>query len=264
LDFPAARKLDPTQGARYIPKVVSTPSTITLDPAEVVAIVDTNVLLDLVSCHDFVNAARADDDQKRLYRLRRVGEALHLAIYLNARKAATYSHVEEARDVAVREAPPEAIGLATEYVKAFLYFVNERLLNKWRMGALPASKPSSLRSNKADQMLVDLAKEAGCPVISNEGVTPMGIDPKCGLRRRATKACVQVLTPAEFYAGKLRKAPVERFMKEYVRCAPSFHKGQGDYADGQRLLRDIYEYYKRALEFTAVKPGSSTKRGSER
>jgi hypothetical protein len=73
------------------------------DLSELVAVLDTNVKLDIYSCHDFVRTAddaitkatgtpvAALEEPRVTYRFARARESLLLAMYLHARSAKTFS-----------------------------------------------------------------------------------------------------------------------------------------------------------------------------
>jgi len=85
----------------------------------------------------------------------------------------------------------------------------------------PPSEPGTASGNDADRLLVEIAKEHGLPLITNEGYSMNGIvDEK--LRKRAQDAGVQVFTPREFCQGKLDEteeisAFLQRFREQAVR-----------------------------------------------
>ena len=69
------------------------PTTIQIEPSQLLAVVDTNVLLDIYSCHDVSNSyeqgAQIDteafvDSGEAVYRRARARESLILAMYFHA------------------------------------------------------------------------------------------------------------------------------------------------------------------------------------
>lgn len=237
---------------------------ITINSFDGVAVIDTNVLVDFLSCHDVISAAKEGDRVKQDYRLRRAGWALRVGILLHEQRAETLCHIHEVIEVLRRRAPPGEPMFETGYGIAAVNFVAADLLPRWSKGALPSDRPITFKGNEADAMLVDLAKQCGCPVISNEGWGHDGFDPDKGLLVKARKADVHVLTSSDFCAGKVTASMIERFMTRFKRLGPSAQPNQP-------LLDDMYGFYRAALERTAgrdkpekwrriVKPRDSRKR----
>jgi hypothetical protein len=71
------------------PAEVRPVQTVRSDETKIMAVIDTNVLLEMVSIHDLARAAQAGDLEKQRSRSLRAGAALRLAIYLNERGAFT-------------------------------------------------------------------------------------------------------------------------------------------------------------------------------
>jgi hypothetical protein len=237
---------------RYRARQLKAVAKLRFEDSDVVAILDANVFVDLISCRDLLHD-HLGDEAKHLYRWRRAGEALRLAIHLHEAQALTLSPTHEIMRVMGKHAPPDEKGLETEYVKAWIYFVLPRLLRKWRVGNLPDSIPTDLIGSRVDDALVSLAVQYGRPIISNEGYghkNPDVLDPNKHLLKQARAAGVQVVRPNEFFAGRLKRSDIERFMIRFFDRGPSFHKGNADYEDGQKLVRDIYNFYRALLNGT--------------
>ncbi len=109
----------------------------------IVAVLDTNVKLDMYSCHDVTRTydsafstlgkAAASDPQVS-YRFARAKEALLLAVYLNKLGAATFNLHHETIELLTKTVPPTAVGgqsFEAEFVVFFLHFVRDYLLPNW-------------------------------------------------------------------------------------------------------------------------------------
>ncbi len=106
------------------------------------AVVDTNVLLDIHSCHDAMDsynkahallAAAAIDDPSVVFRRARARESLLLAIYFDKIDAVTHSLHNEAVDRLVDRSPPAPGGtsIASDFTMTFVHFVKDHVLPGW-------------------------------------------------------------------------------------------------------------------------------------
>jgi hypothetical protein len=166
----------------------------------VYAVTDTNVLLDVHSCHDLTTAyndayARlgkaAVDDLTVVYRRARARESLLLGMHLNRVKATTYSLHFEPVDLLTKRAPPAAGGatMESDFTNMFLHFVKDYVLPDWNM--IMPTQPGTEAKNDADKAYIDYAKQHGLPLITNEGYGQNGlVDEK--MRKLAKDAGVAV------------------------------------------------------------------------
>ncbi len=193
---------------------------------KIAAILDTNVLFEIFSCHDVMN--KCDEVLNRggepggrdlAYRRERARAAVLLALAFNEQCTATYSLHTEPMAIAERvkdhtDAP---------YAAVFLEFVAKRLLHRWH--AMFPEAEDHVRSNAADERLVAKASEFRCPLITDEGNTAAGICHK-GLRKRAADAGVPVYTPREFfkafYSHMDEAALVQDFLDRFRMEVPAF------------------------------------------
>lgn len=175
-------------------------------------VLDTNVMLDVFSCHDVFDAYQRVgegrlNEPELVERRARARESLFLAIYFHQNCVATYGLFDEARAILLERVPPTA---HTEFTNHFtvvvLHHVRPTLLSGWvPLGASNASVP--LRGNAADQELVDYARRNGLPLVTSEGARRDGsVDTKNKMRKLASQAGVSVYTPGAFWAGKLDAA----------------------------------------------------------
>ncbi len=195
------------------------------------AVLDTNVFLDIHSCHDLVGTLNARhmevgdtavDERVVTYRLARARESVLLAIYLNKIGATTYSLHSEPVEILVRSAPPAPGGttMESDFTTVFIHFVKDFILPAWN-STMP-TEPDSQAKNEADAALIRYAKENALPLITNEGYTQRGlVDEK--MRKLAKDAGVAVYAPREFYAGKINEADeVESFLQRFRDQAPRY------------------------------------------
>jgi len=244
--------------------VISDNCDMVTSKGEPIAVLDTNVVLDLFSWHDFhdhfgrrvtwasANNVRLDDPQSRM-RMARAREALLLAIYLHKTRAITFS-ISEAERLVIRVSQFDAKGKPLSddergykeaFVKTFLWFVKERLLVGWQ----DAMEVTDAEGNDADDILLAHAKKKSLPLITNEGFTATGVDRKNRMRRKAKKEGVQIVRAADFYHDKMdveveAKAFFRRFRAETPKYLKWYLKkhGRGKGAI-QRILRDLDRYY---------------------
>jgi len=224
------------------------------------AITDTNVLLDIHSCHDVLGTyyeahARlgdaAIDEPSVTYRRTRARESLLLAMHFNDVSANTYSLHFELVDLLTRRAPPAGGGetMESDCTTFFLHFVKDYVLPRWSPG-MPA-KPGTEVRNEADRALVALAVEHGLPLVTNEGYTQNGIVEQ-KMRKLAREAGVQVFAPREFYAGKIDEGrAIESFLLRFREQAPKYvaarRQMHGADDKGGQVLAWIYGYYRMIL-----------------
>jgi hypothetical protein len=203
------------------------------------AIVDTNTVLNVISCHDLI-----DPDQKTeryaWYRLDRAAYGLRMAIYFHETNAFTLSAGDETLDLATRLVPPEDNDIAGWYLRLWFYFTHRKLLRRWNTGSAAVSGTGS----RVDAALMDLAREHACPLITNEGIGPDGPTARKGIRTAAALTPVQVMTSEEF-CGRfpLSRTRMKRFLREFARLGPHFYRGHRLYFDLQRFMRDVHTFY---------------------
>jgi hypothetical protein len=113
------------------------------------------------------------------------------------------------------------------YTIFFVHFVYPRALGGWATGSDPRLDQ---RIADPDGHLLEIARENGLPLITNECYSPEGIDERTDnsrrrkkLRHRARAAGVQVFTPREFWDGKIdAEAEAEDFLRRFREAAPAY------------------------------------------
>lgn len=224
--------------------------------APTLAVLDTNVFIDIHSCHDLkgtfdrLHSSLGDaaiDEPVVAYRLRRARESLLLAMYFNKNSTTTYSLHNEAVELLMLRAPPSPGGHAMEsdFTTAFVHFVKDYVLPDWSP-TMP-TEPGSEASNEADRALVAYAKDNGLPLITNEGNTPDGIiDEK--MRKLARDAGVAVFAPCQFYDGKMNEAEeVDAFLGRFRHEAPRYLSDRNERDEMWKVLQWIEGYYRMVL-----------------
>ena len=223
------------------------------------AVTDTNVLLDVHSCHDLTTTYNllhaklgeaARDDLAVVYRRARARESLLLAMHFNKIKAATYSLHFEPVDLLTKRAPPAPGGatMESDFTTVFLHFVKDYVLPDWNM-QMP-TKPGNESKNDADKAYIDFAKQHGLPLITNEGYGQNGfVEEK--MRKLARDAGVAVFAPREFYQGKIDEAAeIQDFLRRFKEQAPTYieahRKKHGEDKIGE-VFAWIYGYYRMIL-----------------
>lgn len=231
-------------------------------PPPTIAVLDTNVLLDIFSCHDVTGRLHdlrvegvidAIDDPSVRYRLARAREAAVLAMYLNKIAATTYSLHSEPIHQIRRLAPPVPGGttLESDFAIAFVHYVKPYVLPAWTP-AMP-EQPDERVGNAADRAVLTYASEHNLPLVTSEGYTTDGkIDARNRMRKLARDVGTAVFTPREFYASEVVEIDeIEAFLQRFRDEAPGYLAqrretyGADDGMDG--LLGRIYGYYRLVL-----------------
>lgn len=205
-----------------------------------IAVLDTNVMLDVYSCHDLSNEYLKGGDiagPTATYRRARARESLLLAIYLHNIRATTYGLHHEVPGKLTDNVAPEAHDTwENQHTTLFAHFVKEEVLFGWFAGYVPEND-KGLVGDKADDHLLAYAKQNGLPLITNEGFRVRGVkDQK--LRKRAKAEGVAVFSPKEFYEGRMdEQAEIWAFFKRFADRAP-IYIDQHNRLNGQTNVRD--------------------------
>ena len=146
-------------------------------PSSTIAVLDTNVILDILSCHDLMQEYEelgegAVDQEPMVYRRARARESLLLCMHLHGSWSDTLS-LHEALDQLMAKAPPGqlATSFETAFTTIFIWFVKDYVLPRWEM--LVPTKAGTEKGSAADRAYVELAKAGGLPLVTNEGFTPI-------------------------------------------------------------------------------------------
>jgi hypothetical protein len=241
-------------------------------------VLDTNVLVDIHSCHDIVRkygeraktlGPAAMTDRDVVFRRARAREGLLLAIYLHNVKATTFTLQGEAMRVLEKAAPPSAQGgtsLPTDHLRFFIWFVKDRVIPGWNLhfclpkkgGNWPGlianrelvkgnlsdpDHPDVLEptGNRADLFHVAMAKERKLDLITNEGFTPDGYGVG-KVSEWARAEGVRTLFPKDVYAGKLNEDyAADKFLERFAREAPAYLE-ERERKNGPSYNQDFMEY----------------------
>lgn len=197
---------------------------VAVDTSTLAAVVDTNVLLDIASCHNLsgtyeVVGVRGVHTQQAVYRRARVREAFLLAMYWNQLGSATYGLLDETRERLLANVDP-AVGDApeTHFTTRMFHFILPALLPGWKCGLAE----QAARGNAADDHLLAFALEHRLPLVTTEGFSEAGVAER-GLRRKAVLAGVPVFTPRELWKGKINEEEsMAAFFRDFNRHAPAY------------------------------------------
>ncbi|HEY3816952.1 MAG TPA: hypothetical protein VGL81_07275 [Polyangiaceae bacterium] len=250
-------------------------------PPNAVAIVDTNVFLDIYSCHDAITAydaayaeigRAAVDHRKVAYRRARARESLLLALYLNKIGASTFTLQSEAMDKLELNAPPTAVGgmrWETDFTSFMIHFIKDYLLASWTpYFATPKAGWEKFVSDdllspelrtpghaelttptgtNADTFHIACAKDNGIPLVTNEGFSETGYKPG-KIVRRAAREGVRGVLPRDFYAGHIIEADeIDAFLRRFREEAPNYldvHWQRHGKDASDEVLRLIYGQYR--------------------
>jgi hypothetical protein len=228
----------------------------TMNTASPIAVLDTNVFLDVHSCHDLTETyaklgPAAINDLSVVYRRARARESLLVAIYFNKIKATTFGLHFEMIELLTGRAPPtpvRGVSFEAEFASVFTWFVKDHVLPDWTP-AVP-TEPGNERGNGADRVLIATAKEHNVPLITNEGYGQTGIvDEK--MRKLAKDSGVRVFAPREFYRGKIDEAvEIARFLQRFDERAPLYldaHWRKHGHDKSGELLGIVNGYYRHIL-----------------
>lgn len=199
---------------------------------------DTNVFLDIHSCHDVKRdfdklhgeiGDAAVDDPKIVYRRARARESMLFAMYLHKIKGTTMSLRHEAIELLLKCAPPARGGTQMEgdFTRVFAHFVQPFCLRRWN--AVVTTEHGDVRRSEADRAHVALAKARGIPLVTNEGAREDGsLDETKLIRAEAHGADVTVLTPRQAFQGHINEEEeIEAFLARFKDRAPNYLDRRG-------------------------------------
>lgn len=213
------------------------------------AIVDTNVLVDLYTPTDLLRAYASKspedlDDRNCVYRRARVRESMLFALYLHESGATTLSLHDEPLAKLVelvpprpdeREGSPESVApvtrersgeeiFASNFLRVFLHFVKSTLLSSWDDKA--SLEARSQRGNRADVALLWLAYGHGSTLVTNEGnASTSRVNPR-SLRAKGERVGVRVKTPLDFVPSTFDfDRAIDRFLASWYANAPAYIAG---------------------------------------
>lgn len=224
---------------------------VTLDTSELVAVLDTNVVLDIFSCHDVStlydrlgDAPSAVAHPAAVYRRARARESLLLAIYFNATRAKTYSAHEPA--IIVRLVDPDAVDtIENHFTTLVAHFVKDTLLPDWQ--SLYRTEPDEGHGSAVDRFLLSFAEQYNLPLITNEGFTETGVQ-DLRLRALARERGVAVCTPSEFYRDHIDEQKAARnFIAAFRTAAPDYIQRHAKPEIVRKSLVIMAGYYRHIL-----------------
>jgi hypothetical protein len=214
-----------------------------------VAIVDTNVLVDLYTPTDLLKTYGSSkwegvDSTDSVYRRSRARESLLFALYLHESRATTLSLHDEPIAKLIERVPPrpdeiegalpsiapvprEPTGetvFASNFLRVFLHFVKSTLLSRWDdKSSLEAGAQSG---NRADVALLWMAYGHGSTLVTNEGNASTSRPNSRSLRAKGERVGVRVKTPLEFVPPTFDfDRAIDRFFAALYAKAPAYIAG---------------------------------------
>lgn len=215
-----------------------------------VAVVDTNVLLDVFSCHNLIRlydelGEGVVDHPRAVFRRARARESILLCLHFHTARAHTFSHGHELITLLKSYVDPHTDeAFETPFTKMVANFVNDRLWSGWQSSQ---SDPLTLEAgNDVDQALVNFAAERRLPLITNEGFTPDGYE-EGKIAKRAKAKGVAVKFPKDVYRGMDEEVAITDFLDRFVALAPNFIKERQRPDLVEDALQNVYRYYRHVL-----------------
>ncbi len=218
------------------------------NPAAFNAVVDTNVVITIYSWHDFMddadrlftsNPAATLEHPELAYRRERARTAFRLMLFFNEQKWIVRSPLTETlRTLLARVSPDDAKG---NFTKLFLYFLTE-LLPDWRVRSDPADD-DGIVGDAVDLLCVAWAQEDRIPLISWEGHTPTGHNPKKLIPREAKARGVDLVTPEQLLERHkfVEESAAKRFLAAWDSRAEDFLKNRSDARELMELARHFFQ-----------------------
>lgn len=232
-----------------------------IDVAPVSLVVDTNVFLELHSCHDLTkivnrrHAGRTDpttdviDHPDVRYRIVRAREAVLFAIHLDRIGATSWSlRTEPVAKLAEYVPPGGNASMELHFTQAFIYFVKDHVLGNWNL--VFDKNDDHLAGDAADLAILAYAERNAIPIVTNEGVTADGIieTKRTNMRRRGQGRGVRVFSTREYRAQLDVSEAIESFLNRFYAEASKYLTTVRRDGDGWReLLQWVYGYYKLIL-----------------
>jgi hypothetical protein len=221
-------------------------------------VMDTNVFVDIHSCADVTedfnrlyttlgNAAL--DDPAITYRIARARESMLLAVYLHTTKSTSLALRHEAIGILERRSPPARGGtsMTADHTRVVAWFVKDYCLRGWN--SVVTTAHGKVEGSAADRALVALAAEKSIPLVTTEGYSRDGsIDETRLIRREARAQGVTVLTPREYYAGKMDEtAEIDAFLQRFYDRVPVYLERRGKRDAMHKLLANVHGFYRFVL-----------------
>jgi hypothetical protein len=226
---------------------------------EPVAVVDTNVMMDIYSPHDLLLDLQKFgetglDHPQLAYRRARARESLLLAMHLSRCKSVTYSLLEEGQRKMLQFAPPSELNMfTTHYAIVMIWYIQPQILHGWE-GVGPFNEPNPPKGSAADTALVEYAKNRGLPIITNEGYSPTGFK-ESGIHKKAKQANVNVMRPCDYYAGHFDEdLAINKFLTSFDFGARKFARESDTPEAMAKAMPHIETYFRHVLHRADTQP----------
>jgi hypothetical protein len=238
-------------------------------------VLDTNVMLDLYSCHDYEEAMEKlggelvapINDPRLVYRRQRARDALLLGIWMHHTRQASNTlneaivqlkiNVKTEKDVDLnKETPEERIRriYLFNFTSIFMSFVTKAVLGEWGNGRSYEGRNADLVKDVADDKYVDVARTMKLPLMTNEGFGHNGLTtPKQNKPNIVTKAAavgVKTYTPGQYYAlsGRNEAKDIAWFLEQFEAEAPNYIRRNEENAEAiMNAVARSFDYYHHVL-----------------
>lgn len=186
-------------------------------------VLDTNVFIDITTFNELIDAFDKGDLVQIDWRRRRARDALLLSTWLDRERVRSLV-LHEFTAMTLERVPPNEESLEGYFFRLYLYLLTD-VFAKWDRQVVDGTE--GLRGAVADDKYLEIARDEGWPLITNEDLTPRGIreKPKRGsLRERAKQAGVAVYTPEEFLISRSAdpEALAQDFLHRLHAAAPAY------------------------------------------
>lgn len=216
------------------------------------AVLDTNVGVTIYSWHDLLdegdrllkkNPAATLADPALAYRRRRARTAFFLVLFLNEYKWKTLAPVNEYQRTLVGKVSPESA--TSNFTRFFLYFLKD-LLPDWEAGSRSLQDDANIIGDDVDLLCLDWAQEFNIPLITWEGDTPTGPNPKKLIPQQAKARGIDLVTPEQLLQRhRFSEVPaMKRFFDGWDAHAADYLKRTPSAGQTMSLLRDYFERLK--------------------
>jgi len=196
------------------------------------AVIDTNVVLAILSWHDVATAIETAPESSLESpevqgRLQKARSSFFLSLLMNERAWTTLVPQKEVMRIVLERAPPEEREAETAFVAIWLHFIKDELLPRWTFGGDPTGEAQK-RGSAVDVYLVEAAAALQVPLISWEGLGLQGFDDRRTIPREAARLGVDLATPHEFLLRERYDAtyPAARFLERWDARVDLFIRGK--------------------------------------
>lgn len=215
------------------------------------AIVDTNVCLEIYSWYDFLEAAQKvfeRDPTATLehpeiqLRAQRARYAFGVSLLFNERSWATLVAYNEVGRTIVDRVPPDAVehGARSNFVRLYAHFIKDNLLPSWHAGGDLAADAEKT-GNDVDRLCLELAEQHKIPLISWEGSGRKRAKSKL-IPKEAARRGIDLVTPKAFVQRERFSGTdaARRFFASWDELAPRYLAENPGARETMEVARHFY------------------------